>query len=114
MLFVPPELCSWLPSINASGSRGTVCQGEAPAALENDLTVVLHLPHVGPVIVEAHVAHQQNLRNNIIKESRKNRQNQNNFTRKVSSIRLKILYSTYSILSKIAQHTTKQTMEKAM
>ena len=57
MLFVPPELCSWLPSINASGSRGTVCQGEAPAALENDLTVVLHLPHVGPVIVQAHVTH---------------------------------------------------------
>ena len=46
-------------AVDAGGAGGAIGQFVAPATLEEDLSVVLDLAHVGPVVVEAHVSHEQ-------------------------------------------------------
>ena len=46
-------------AVDAGGAGGPVGQLVPPAALEEDLPVVLDLAHVRAVVVEAHVAHEQ-------------------------------------------------------
>ena len=47
---------------NTGGSRGSwLYHAVAAVALEHDLPPVLDLPHVGPVLVQPHVADQQDL-----------------------------------------------------
>ena len=62
-VFVRMSLCACdcSPSVDAGGAGRPLDELEPPAALEDDLAVVLHLPHVGAVVVQTHVAHQQNL-----------------------------------------------------
>ncbi len=43
------------------GTGRPIGELEAPAALEHDLPVVLHLLDVRPVVVQAHVADQKDL-----------------------------------------------------
>ncbi len=59
------------PPVDACGPRRPVHQLEPPPALEHDLPVVLHLAHVGPVVVQAHVAHKEDLKNKIWANSKK-------------------------------------------
>ena len=50
------------PTCDTSCSRGSrLYHGVSPVTLEHDLSPVLDLPHVGPVLVEAHVPHQEDL-----------------------------------------------------
>ena len=51
-----------LPTCDTGGSRGSgLYHAVAAVALEHDLPPVLDLPHVGPVLVQPHVADQQDL-----------------------------------------------------
>ena len=50
------------PTSNTGGSRGSgLYHAVATVALEHDLPPVLDLPHVGPVLVQPHVADQEDL-----------------------------------------------------
>ncbi len=46
---------------DAGGAGRSVVEGEASVALVHDLSIIGHFAHVRPVVVEAHVAHQQHL-----------------------------------------------------
>lgn len=46
-------------AVDAGGAGGAVGQLVPPAALEEDLPIVLDLAHVRAVVVEAHVAHEE-------------------------------------------------------
>ena len=48
-------------AVDAGGAGGPVGQFVTPAALKEDLPVVLHFAHVRAVVIEAHVAHEEDL-----------------------------------------------------